>query len=331
MLKYETITGRIDKVQKAIERLKTFEPPEGYYLAFSGGKDSQCIYHLAEMADVKFDAHYAVTTVDPPELMRFIKDYYPDVIWDRQYFPDDPKYNMKSGKRRQVTMWNLIADRKTPPTRRIRYCCDELKEVGGKGRLVVTGVRWAESANRRDIHGVADIRTKSKVLTDRATQTTSAAKPNGRFGLILMEDNDDSKKLVEYCYAKKKTTINPIIDWEDDDVWEFLNEVAKVPHCSLYDKGFTRLGCIGCPMQGRDGMLRDFEHWPRYKQLYTRAFGKMISNHPDLQIQKNGNTRNQQSLNNLDDISAAYFDYWLWLNRRNNGDDETKPIIFIDN
>lgn len=42
--------GRIvDKVEIAIQRLKSFEPPEGYYLAFSGGKDSQCIYHLCKM------------------------------------------------------------------------------------------------------------------------------------------------------------------------------------------------------------------------------------------------------------------------------------------
>ena len=47
----------VDKVELAIRRLKGFEPPEGYYVAFSGGKDSQCIYHLCKMAGVKFDAH----------------------------------------------------------------------------------------------------------------------------------------------------------------------------------------------------------------------------------------------------------------------------------
>lgn len=35
------------QVQRAIDRLKAHEPPEGYWLAFSGGKDSQCIYRLA--------------------------------------------------------------------------------------------------------------------------------------------------------------------------------------------------------------------------------------------------------------------------------------------
>ena len=95
-----------------------------------------------------------------------------------------------------------------------------------------------------------------------------------------MDDNDESRQMVEQCYAQRKVTINPIVDWLDEDVWEFLNTVAKVPHCELYDQGFTRLGCIGCPLQGREGMLRDFERYPRYKELYIRAFDEMIKNHP---------------------------------------------------
>lgn len=40
------------KVETAIERIKTFEPPEGYFLAFSGGKDSVVIKALADR-DIK--------------------------------------------------------------------------------------------------------------------------------------------------------------------------------------------------------------------------------------------------------------------------------------
>lgn len=142
-----------DKVDAAIARLKRFEPPDGYYVAFSGGKDSQCVYHLCQMAGVKFDAHYAVTSVDPPELVQFIKEYYPDA-WEgrvRQY---------KDGK--PVTMWSLIEKHTIPPTRKSRYCCAELKEPGGKGRVVVTGVRWAESANRKHSHGAVQIQNPVK-------------------------------------------------------------------------------------------------------------------------------------------------------------------------
>ena len=139
----------MDKVQVAIDRFRTFEPPEGYYLAFSGGKDSVVIKALADMAGVKYDAHYNLTSVDPPELVQFVKSF-PDVIIDR---PKDKDGN-------QITMWNLIPRKKMPPTRIVRYCCKELKEVGGQGRLVVTGVRWAESPNRKNNQGEITIMTK---------------------------------------------------------------------------------------------------------------------------------------------------------------------------
>ena len=117
----------------AIALLRKHEPQEGYYLAFSGGKDSMVVYALAKKAGVKFDAHFSMTTVDPNEVRTFIKDNYPDVIWER------PK----------KSMYKLIEDHGMLPTRIIRYCCAELKEIGGKGRVVITGVRKAESGKRK--------------------------------------------------------------------------------------------------------------------------------------------------------------------------------------
>ena len=61
-------------------------------------------------------------------------------------------------------------------------------------------------------------------------------------------------------------------------MWEYLNDVVKVPHCELYDQGFTRLGCIGCPMQKQEGILKEFERWPKYRENYLRAFAPMLKN-----------------------------------------------------
>ena len=126
-----------DKVEIAIKRLQSFEPPDGYYVAFSGGKDSQCVYHLCKLAGVKFDAHYAMTSVDPPELVRFIRNHYTDVIFERQHYTDgNPEHYYSDGTSKPITMWSLIADHTLPPTRKVRYCCASLKEQGGgwKGR-----------------------------------------------------------------------------------------------------------------------------------------------------------------------------------------------------
>lgn len=259
MLKENTLFGTRDKVAEAIQRLKSFEPEDGYYVAFSGGKDSQCIYHLCEMAGVKFDAHYSVTSVDPPELVRFIKTQYPQVSFD---IPHD-----KDGK--PITMWNLIPKNKMPPTRLVRYCCAELKESSGKGRVTVTGVRWAESTNRKNNQGVVTIVDKNAKNELNANFLSTV-----KGGVVLNDDNDESRRVVEQCYRTRKTLVNPIIDWGTDDVWEFLNDVAKVPHCELYDQGYSRLGCIGCPMNAN--RKREIEKYSKHKAAYLRAFDRMI-------------------------------------------------------
>lgn len=269
-----------DKVEIAIKRLKAFEPPEGYYLCFSGGKDSQCVYHLAKMAGVKFDAHYAITSCDPPELVQFIKTNYPDVSCECQHYDDGkPEHYYPDGRPKPITMWSLIADHTLPPTRKVRYCCASLKEPGGVGRIVVTGVRWAESINRRATHGVVGFQGKPKNTRRIAEENGADFKLNKHGEVIMNDDNDENRRTVEQCYRTRKTMVNPIVDWEDEDVWDFLSSNG-IEHCSLYDEGYTRLGCIGCPLSGRKNMERDFERWPKYKELYIRAFQKMIDNHP---------------------------------------------------
>lgn len=263
LIYYDLVRGEVNKVQIAIDRLRAFEPPDGYYVAFSGGKDSQCIYHLCEMAGVKFDAHYRVTSVDPPELVQFIKRQYPQVAIE---IPHD-----KDGK--PITMWNLIPRKTMPPTRLARYCCEKLKESGGKGRLTVTGVRWAESINRKNNAGIVRIIGKKAERT--AVENKAAYKATPRGGIVLNLDNAAERRTVEQCYRTRKTILNPIVDWEDEDVWEFLNDVAKVPHCELYDRGYSRLGCIGCPMNTH--AADEMAAYPKYRGHYIRAFGKMIA------------------------------------------------------
>ena len=77
------------------------------------------------------------------------------------------------------------------------------------------------------------------------------------------------------CYKRHKTLLNPIIDWEDSDVWDFIRQY-KIPYCSLYDEGFHRLGCIGCPLARQNGREREFAKWPKYKKAYLNAFEKML-------------------------------------------------------
>lgn len=251
-----------EKVRASVQRFQDWCPPEGFYLAFSGGKDSVVIKRLAEMAGVPFDAHYNNTSVDPPELVRFIMDQHPDV---HREFPAD-----EQGKR--ITMRSLIEKKMYPPTRRIRYCCEHLKESAGDGRMTVTGVRWAESAARKKNQGIASVwknrQTKGLLESPDFSQNKAG-------DIILTNDNDDSRKLVEGCFRHAKTLLNPIIDWTDEDVWEFIH-AEGIPYCCLYEEGHDRLGCIGCPVANMHEREREFARWPKYQDMYIRAFDRML-------------------------------------------------------
>ena len=247
MLNQLDIYGK-NKIEVAVERIRYFEPPDGYYLAFSGGKDSVVCYKLLELAKVKFDTHYNITGIDPPELVQFIKKHYPNVVRHRP----------------PMTMWQLIEKKKMPPTRLVRYCCEALKEGGGIGRFVVTGVRWAESSKRKNARKGVEFDTygsKSKQAIERRE-------------VFLQSDNDEKRRIIETCQIKGKNILNPIIDWTEDEVWEFIHRY-ELPYCELYDKGYTRLGCIGCPMDPKT-QQKEFEEYPAFRRAYLRAFDKML-------------------------------------------------------
>lgn len=217
MLVEHTLFGTVDKVKEAVAILREYEPLEGYYVAFSGGKDSLCVYWLTKIAGVKCDYHYNFTTVDPPELVKFVRTFEDVQI-------DHPGV--------EKTMWALIIKHGIPPMRHIRYCCRELKENRAPGRLMLLGVRQEESSKRK------------------------------------------GRKIVDFD-SPLGAVVNPIYNWTESEVWEFIG-CNLIDYCSLYDEGYTRLGCVGCPMGHTQKMLKEFERWPLYKRAYLRAFDKML-------------------------------------------------------
>lgn len=88
-------------------------------------------------------------------------------------------------------------------------------------------------------------------------------------------DNPD-QELIHICPTKAQRILNPIIDWTDDDVWEFIRKY-KVRYCELYDQGYKRLGCIACPMGTHQ--QQELERYPKYRQNYIKAFQRMLDNY----------------------------------------------------
>lgn len=248
---------------KAIERLKSYEPEDGYFLCYSGGKDSDVIRILADLAGVKHDIVNNHTTVDAPETVNYIRSI-PNIKIDYPHYEDGTP----------ITMWNLIPKKLMPPTRLARYCCEQLKEQGGKGRLKITGVRWAESINRKESADVIRIIGKPKTNMKYAEHIGAEIRTNRQGGIIMNDDNAESRRMVEFCYRTSSTMINPIVEWQNEDVWNFLHYYGCQSN-TLYQCGFKRIGCIGCPMASKS-RYAEFERYPKFKENYIRAFERMI-------------------------------------------------------
>ncbi|WP_368379270.1 phosphoadenosine phosphosulfate reductase domain-containing protein [[Clostridium] symbiosum] len=132
-----------------------------------------------------------------------------------------------------------------------------LKETGGEGRFVVTGVRWQES-RKREKRG--------------AVEVLGSRKPD----LILNNDNEESRRLIENCQLKGKRLLNPIISWTENEVWLFIHSLG-IPYCELYDCGFRRLGCIGCPLASVKSREWEFKRYPKFQEAYIHTFDRMVA------------------------------------------------------
>lgn len=125
--------------------------------------------------------------------------------------------------------------------------------------------------------------------------------------MVLNFDNDNGKDIINRCIRTKKMLINPIIHWDEEDVWEFLNSNA-IPHCCLYDEGFKRLGCIGCPMGRQKRQEYELDRWPKYRELYMKAFARMLK------------AREEKGLPNNDWHDPEAVMRW-WLSKKEDGDE----------
>lgn len=153
----ELLKAKIEK-SKEVLRLSA-EMSEHYYqepivICYSGGKDSDVILRLAMecLKPSQFEVLHSITTVDSPVTNRYVNEVFEELkekgIKARKSIPVG-----KDGE--PTNMWKLIPEKKLPPTRIVRYCCQVLKETQTPNRVAILGVRADESTKRqgRDVFG----------------------------------------------------------------------------------------------------------------------------------------------------------------------------------
>ena len=211
-------------------------PTDGYYLAFSGGKDSQVLYSLAQLSGVKFKAYYSVTSIDPPQNVYFIREHYPDVKFVRH----------------KENFFKLIQKHGLPTMNR-RYCCERLKENFGAGNVVLTGVR-AEESKRRAAYAAIEIFSRRKEHVGKPRERTFEQLEQQEFQCIK---------------GKDKLMVRPILNWTETEVWEYIQRY-NLPVNPCY-ASVGRVGCMFCPFSNRKRMEDYEKRYPGFKRELMRS------------------------------------------------------------
>jgi phosphoadenosine phosphosulfate reductase len=235
----------MNKIDRAIELIRKAEPlalkyqDYGFHLAFSGGKDSQVIYELCKMAGVKFLPVMQVTTLDPPELMKFVRKNYPDVIMERP----------------EINFYKLIEKKKSLPLMHSRYCCHYLKEQAGAGSVTIIGVRRQESIRR--------------------SKRNEIELQGNKYSNSLDQFNIDTQNGVLCINGKDKILLLPILTWTHSDVWKFIRD-RRIEYCSLYDHGYHRIGCMFCPMASVKIKRLDRKNYPGVEKQIKKSIKTIV-------------------------------------------------------
>lgn len=262
----------LDKIRRSREILRLAAAMSREYyrrplaVMYSGGKDSEALLHLAAttLGPDGMEAVHSHTTVDAPQTVYHVRETFSSL--ERAGIKTDVIHPVYKGKR--VTMWDLIVLKKMPPTRTVRYCCGILKESSLLGRYIATGVRSSESVKRKD-------------------RNDFALKRNGKYlyfgyehvGEVYYESHHmDSIWDCSFITAAKQNrtlSCSPLLEWTDDDIWSYIHSNGL--RCNpLYEMGYRRVGCIGCPLAGRRTQLKEFRDFPTYRRAYIRAFQKLV-------------------------------------------------------
>lgn len=241
-----------DKVNQAIKLIKEFEEvsiarnPVGYVVGYSGGKDSEVLVDLFIKAKVRFIIIHNHTGLDAPETVYFIrkkfKQWREQGIDCRIYYPEK-------------TFWQLCKERKMLPTRVARFCCAELKERNIPELKFAThafGVRRTESVKRAQHRDSIETRRTEKYNTQQHFHF----------------DKAEEVRQTSACYTNKYFIVNPIAYWTENEVWDYI-KANKIEYNPLYDLGFKRVGCIGCPMAGKTRKI-EFARYPKYEALFRK-------------------------------------------------------------
>lgn len=247
--------GQVDEMFEVAVRdtvKKIGEHPNHFYIVgYSGGKDSDLVYHIWKVAlsrieksskkvadNLQWVINFANTSNDTSDTYKRIKALPEDRL--RILNPDVGFYQ-----------WVTSVKNYMAPTVLMRNCCSTYKEGQiyksydlKRPTIQVLGVRKYESPKRSGYDFYMDGDYYEKVLGKNSLPS----------GWAIMA---------------------PAINFRDEDVWLYLMKHA-IPFNRQYRLGFNRCGCLICPYQSAytDMLIKEFypNIWDRWINILSKGY-----------------------------------------------------------
>jgi 3'-phosphoadenosine 5'-phosphosulfate sulfotransferase (PAPS reductase)/FAD synthetase len=240
------------------------------YVAYSGGKDSTVLLHLVRSLYPDVPAVFCNTGLEYPDIVEFVKTTpnveiikpkltfkqvlekygYPVISKEQSQYIYDCR-NTKSCKQLNIRLngnksgrgcvsnkWKFLID---APFKISNKCCNIMKKNPSK--------EYEKRTGRKPYLGI--MATESAMRIERYYKGECNA------------------------FNSKRPESNPIIFWDNNDIWEYIKRY-NVDYCKIYDKGFSRTGCMFC-MYGaeRDDDDRFYLMKKHYPKIYDYCMEKL--------------------------------------------------------
>lgn len=239
-----------DKVKESISMTKSYileHMDHKKFVSISGGKDSDVMKHIVDIAidelskegkNIEYNLIAFNTSNDTAETYKHLK-FHHAMNKDNIISPEVGFYHWVANKKKYFT-----------PSRFVRNCCSTYKEgqisrimEKDENTLTFLGMRAPESFKRS--HYDWDL---------NKAQLESGGKLN-----VPM----NWKRFL------------PIVKWTDAEVWLYILN-RNMEYNPMYNKGFSRVGCLICPYQNDyiDLLIKDFypKQWSRWMDILRKGY-----------------------------------------------------------
>jgi 3'-phosphoadenosine 5'-phosphosulfate sulfotransferase (PAPS reductase)/FAD synthetase len=232
------------KVQMSLQRIKEWYTAHHgqVYVSFSGGKDSTALLHLVRSVFPDVEAVFIDTGLEWPEVRTFVKETT-NITWIK------PKKTFKQ----------VISDYGYPVVSKEN--AQKLHEIRTTKSDKLRNLRLY---GRGDPKNSGMLPHKWKYLIDAPFKISSNCcnilkkypvkkyeKKSGKKPFVGMMACDSSLRKSAYlrkgcnAFDVSRPMSTPLAFWVEEDIWEYLR-TRKVPYSKIYDKGYTRTGCMWC-------------------------------------------------------------------------------------